>query len=594
MELTLGLSLCGVGTSVSVNQPPTDIAWAGDHSVNEDAAFGTVIGGSLSATEPTGEAVTFSIPNASSPFAISGTNVILAGVLDFEAAASHDVTIRATDARGAFYEEVFTITVNDVGESDSDSDAPPGGEIIADGEFDIPPTVTITADGNIKIHGKKKSGAVGKIIYDLGQAVADRKYTMKYDPDFSLLSNQGKNAMVGFVFKDGNDFLLTGQRGDGSTGLDTLEVYGAGKWNAGTGFTENSAGDAVNGTQAGPNWQQMEMADDGSTYTLRSSGDDGDTFDDEFTDEAPEPFSAVDDPSQFGIGIMLAANDTGPFSVEVSVWLDEQAAVLWTPAQISTLLWFDASDAANLSLSGSAIDQWNDLSGNGNHVTQSTAGNKPTYNTTDKTIGGLGVVSYGTDDYLAKTGGLNGFVALNTTPDVTDHFTFVHVSRDSGGGAEWGPFDIGISANTNTCMNPYILSNSGGNGLHQLVVRAYGTGDESTSSVTENKTDPMIWSGVGGRKRRQGYINGTDFGANTADKGNTALVPANLRVGAFFNDVFFGPAETGELIIFYGQDTTNRQLCEGYLAWKWDGGSAGTLVAALDAGHPYKSAPPTL
>jgi hypothetical protein len=32
--------------------------------------------------------------------------------------------------------------------------------------------------------------------------------------------------------------------------------------------------------------------------------------------------------------------------------------------------------------------------------------------------------------------------------------------------------------------------------------------------------------------------------------------------------------------------TTNRQLMEGYLAWKWG------LQANLPSGHPYKSAAP--
>jgi len=44
-----------------------------------------------------------------------------------------------------------------------------------------------------------------------------------------------------------------------------------------------------------------------------------------------------------------------------------------------------------------------------------------------------------------------------------------------------------------------------------------------------------------------------------------------------------------ELIIVDTDSSTGlRQTIEGYLAWKWG------LVADLPAGHPYKSAPPTL
>jgi hypothetical protein len=60
----------------------------------------------------------------------------------------------------------------------------------------------------------------------------------------------------------------------------------------------------------------------------------------------------------------------------------------------------------------------------------------------------------------------------------------------------------------------------------------------------------------------------------------------NLRVGAHFQDGFIILGDMGEFVVFSGDDDTTRQKLEGYLAWKW-----GT-VATLDAGHPYKSAPP--
>lgn len=43
--------------------------------------------------------------------------------------------------------------------------------------------------------------------------------------------------------------------------------------------------------------------------------------------------------------------------------------------------WYDASDAATLTIDGSnLVSQWSDKSGNGRHVTQATAASRPTYN----------------------------------------------------------------------------------------------------------------------------------------------------------------------------------------------------------------------
>ena len=44
----------------------------------------------------------------------------------------------------------------------------------------------------------------------------------------------------------------------------------------------------------------------------------------------------------------------------------------WTPASVTTDFWFDASNAASITASSGAVSQWNDLSGNGRHATQSS------------------------------------------------------------------------------------------------------------------------------------------------------------------------------------------------------------------------------
>jgi hypothetical protein len=54
-------------------------------------------------------------------------------------------------------------------------------------------------------------------------------------------------------------------------------------------------------------------------------------------------------------------------------------AVAWTPAQIPTSLWLDATDTSTITLNGSTVSQWNDKSGNGRNATQATAANQPAW-----------------------------------------------------------------------------------------------------------------------------------------------------------------------------------------------------------------------
>jgi len=53
----------------------------------------------------------------------------------------------------------------------------------------------------------------------------------------------------------------------------------------------------------------------------------------------------------------------------------------FNPKSISGLAaWYDASASSSLTLNGSTVSQWSDLSGNGRNMTQATAASQPTYN----------------------------------------------------------------------------------------------------------------------------------------------------------------------------------------------------------------------
>jgi len=62
--------------------------------------------------------------------------------------------------------------------------------------------------------------------------------------------------------------------------------------------------------------------------------------------------------------------------------------------------WFDAADANSITLDGTAVTQWNDKSGNDNHIAQGTAANQPTYQAAGWAGADPTVYFDGTSDYL--------------------------------------------------------------------------------------------------------------------------------------------------------------------------------------------------
>ncbi len=95
---------------------------------------------------------------------------------------------------------------------------------------------------------------------------------------------------------------------------------------------------------------------------------------------------------------MFSSTFTEPFAPE---------SLDFIPSDLSGLsLWFDAADSSTVTLSGSNVSNWDDKSGNGNHVTQGTAGNQPTL--VNNVQNGLPAIRFdGTDDYMVTSGNVD-------------------------------------------------------------------------------------------------------------------------------------------------------------------------------------------
>lgn len=81
------------------------------------------------------------------------------------------------------------------------------------------------------------------------------------------------------------------------------------------------------------------------------------------------------------------------------------APAAWTCTDLGSALvaCYDVTNASTVHESGGAVSQLDDLSGNGYHVTQSSAGNKPTYSATGFPGSEPGITCDGTDDWLGTS-----------------------------------------------------------------------------------------------------------------------------------------------------------------------------------------------
>ena len=126
-----GLSFSGplVINVSNVNEAPSNITLSAA-SIQEGNAIGDVIG-TLAAIDPdTGDtSFVFSILAGGDKFSIEGGSLKAAAVFDYEVATSHSVTIRATDAGGASFDKVFSISV--LNDSSDDPQAVSGDQVVS-------------------------------------------------------------------------------------------------------------------------------------------------------------------------------------------------------------------------------------------------------------------------------------------------------------------------------------------------------------------------------------------------------------------------------------------------------------------------------
>lgn len=291
---------------------------------------------------------------------------------------------------------------------------------------------------------------------------------------------------------------------------------------------------------------------------------------------------------------------------------------LWTPSQILPHTWIDFSDTATLFdatsggsvvTNGVGIARAEDKSGNGRHFTQATSGSRFTW--TSGVQNGLGVARGDGGDWLTTTAAKSVYNFLHQTAAtifvVNKNGTssnplalcswFGNNGSGSGNiGLYCGYDDRGLLTGLEDAFNLLCSNGTTGQGV-------YRTNDATGTFVFTDFRNAIPPNVFGVATLRSDPTNATAAnrlkvamnGGSLLGNQTFTLTPSgsnstfDLQIGTLGNNVFPFLGDYCELVIFNSLlSTTNQQLMEGYLAWKWG------IQSVLPSNHPYKNGWPSV
>ena len=270
-----------------------------------------------------------------------------------------------------------------------------------------------------------------------------------------------------------------------------------------------------------------------------------------------------------------------------SLLVRSQLSGNWTPDELGTdlTLWLDASDASTITESGGLVSQWDDKSGNGNHVINTTASTQPDYLTTG--WNGKPTVSFTRtgQEFLFKAGVSN--FAANGDFTIASAFEFLETSNNWDMVAGW-----------RSVPNSQTPPNSGApilQGISTAQQIGYYDTDATAALIKVDVTSRL------GKKiatiGRSGGVNGQGGAATVTCTGFsqatyitnvtqnfTSEAATGFQIGGRQqSSTAYGDKYISEIVGCNAKlSTSDRQKLEGYLAWKWG------LEANLPVDHPYR------
>lgn len=243
------------------------------------------------------------------------------------------------------------------------------------------------------------------------------------------------------------------------------------------------------------------------------------------------------------------------------------AGGLWTPANLSPVMWVDASDVATITSSGGAVSSILNKGSLGGAFDQSTAGSKPTTGT--RTQNGLNVLDFDGGDALVSTLAPSAWKFLH---DGTIHVIAFVAKRDVAG-INGTVMATAISASGTGAQVRWLGS---GNSMDHIVTpstvisNVNGIGTATIPRLVSILSDP---GNVAIANRSKVFVDGGLVLANNAQTGvvssadpGSALTLGNRSSSAVPLDGTFN-----EMVILSGgmATETNRALLHEYMKVKW-------------------------
>jgi hypothetical protein len=261
----------------------------------------------------------------------------------------------------------------------------------------------------------------------------------------------------------------------------------------------------------------------------------------------------------------------------------DSAYVLWSPDDITTGAWYDASDSTTIAESGGAVSQWDDKSGNGFDISQGVGASQPTTNA--DTIGGLNAIEFD-NDYLFRSNvdmfrnigeGLIVSVVKDAAVIASNQQYMVHVKT---GGAGLTRAALKNRSTIRTAAGRRLDSDT----FVQLDGDAITANPELSSAVFNWASDELSMRENGSLSVSTTPIFSSGAG-NTSDTDASEITIGNVAADPTVNRGYTGLiAET--ILVENDISIDTIEKLEGYLAWKWG------LESQLPVGHPYKNHPP--
>lgn len=417
-------------------------------------------------------------------------------------------------------------------------------DIIDDTSLTVPDpatlTYTVTYEGN---------GSDGGSVPD------DASSPYNYEASVTVLGNTGALTRTGFTFAGWN--TASDGSGSGYAASDsfsiTIDTVLYAQWTPST-YTVSYDG---NGNTSGTA-PDDQVKTHGQSLTLASNS--GSLAKDAY---AFEGWNTANDGSGTDYGeaasfategdTTLYAKWNGPPTVDAgpdqTIYLNTS---VWSPADIATAAWYDATDATTITESGGVVSQWKDKSGNDHHATQGNAASQPSYNSSDTRMNNLPTIGYD-----------QGFKFLNTPSLAVIRNVYVVTYYDDPDDS----FDSHRVLFSDTGNSIKLQGQSGNNDwVADKGFDHYRDGASTSSDLDILPMGPTLWTAQGT--------------ASHTNKVWRILAGAN-------NFQYWEYGAVGEIILTDGsEDLATQQRIEGYLAHKW--GLAGNLPAS----HPYKAAAP--